>query len=629
MTELYSRLSQFWEICVKFSGVFQFSGWMSSLLYSAIMFSFMISVQVSAEPANGYVGTTEQFVVNGESKQMVGYLYKQGQTRSQNVEIFVDKPRSKGRLPVAKVAANKRRADLKDLMGLSDDKVGFGWDLPKSLAFSDRKIYVYPEGQTKVLPSEIAGIDQSILLSSLKSPIGICYGVYTRDSDQFLSGWVYDENTSSAMMKAVLYVDAPQQSGGKFVMNVPVFEDRSKIARLNGFKRSDIGFSVKLPGWVRDSGRKIYLSCVLKNGKQIDIPFQKAGRTLAYDIAFQNLGMTRSAIPVRVLSWSPEIRSPRRVRALSQDPWVQMDTMTDESGGMGEGNKFWLVSTSMEDQNYSPVRPGKGMNALLPEDPLYQVYASRVSGGNYSLRMVMDKMTGKEMDGTNIVPTFLFGAINESFDIGFKESQKRPRLGDNLYVDLTYRLNKMHTRATSGLLPPKARISLGIATRSEGLNNGYVTSEKKYVEINLDRTESYDLCPARGEAYRGIRLPWDVPATNSDPEGIYDSRHAWGLSGHKPGASAIRNATSGGELVYYDQKAIRNWIVKTEMGDGWIHLRIPISYLMVRYSWKRLPSHWDAVQVGGIYLGSEIWGRGFLDWEVKELSVFSMKNEIN
>ena len=75
MAELYSRLSQFWEICVKFSGVFQFSGWMSSLLYSAIMFSFMISVQVSAEPANGYVGTTEQFVVNGESKQMVGYLY--------------------------------------------------------------------------------------------------------------------------------------------------------------------------------------------------------------------------------------------------------------------------------------------------------------------------------------------------------------------------------------------------------------------------------------------------------------------------------------------------------------------------------------------------------------------------
>ena len=42
-----------------------------------------------------------------------------------------------------------------------------------------------------------------------------------------------------------------------------------------------------------------------------------------------------------------------------------------------------------------------------------------------------------------------------------------------------------------------------------------------------------------------------------------------------------------------------------------------------------LPSHWDAVQVGGIYLGSEIWGRGFLDWEVKELTVFSMKNEIN
>jgi hypothetical protein len=32
------------------------------------------------------------------------------------------------------------------------------------------------------------------------------------------------------------------------------------------------------------------------------------------------------------------------------------------------------------------------------------------------------------------------------------------------------------------------------------------------------------------------------------------------------------------------------------------------------------------VRIGGIYLGLEMWGRGFLDWEVKDVNIFSMKN---
>ena len=625
MTKLLKQLSESWKALTNACIGNISLGRMNPIASSTAILVMLMSAESSAQSRNVYVGTTEQFVVNGDTKLMIGYLYQKGQNRIQNVEVYIDKPRTKGGVLIAKIAANQKRPDLKSVLGIVDDKVGFRWVVPKAQAFSNRKIFVYPEGQYQVLPSGIAGSDLSIVLAPFKSPVGVSYGVYSKGSEQFLTGWVYDENASPSDMKVQVYVDAPRSSGGKIVMEVPIDEDRSKIAKLNGFKRSDIGFSVLLPGWVRDSGRKLYLTCVSKNHKVIDVVFQKSGRISGDDTASQSLELTRTASPARVLSWSPGIRSPRRLRALSQDPWIQFDTLTDESEGVGGSNLFWLVSTSMENQNYSPVRPDKGMNALLPNDPLYQVFASQLDDKKYSLRMVMDKISGKDLSGADVIPTFLFGAINESFDIAFNDIQK-PRIGDNIYVDITYRINKLMTKDTRGILPPKARVSVGVATRYQGDNYGLGTQEKKYVEINLERTQSYDMCPQKGEAYSGIHLPWNITKTNSDAEGIYDSRHTWGLSGHKPGASAIRNTTTGGELVYYDGKAIENWIVKKDLDDGWIKLRIPFSFLMIRYPWQRLPENWNDVRIGGIYLGLEMWGRGFLDWEVKDVNIFSMKN---
>ena len=87
------------------------------------------------------------------------------------------------------------------------------------------------------------------------------------------------------------------------------------------------------------------------------------------DIVSQSSNTLR---PEQILSWSPEIRSPRRARALSTSPWYDILTLVDESGGNSNSPGFWLVSTSLEDAYYSPVLPDHSMDALLPADPAFQ-----------------------------------------------------------------------------------------------------------------------------------------------------------------------------------------------------------------------------------------------------------------
>ncbi|MFM7131057.1 MAG: hypothetical protein ACKO0V_17045, partial [bacterium] len=58
-----------------------------------------------------------------------------------------------------------------------------------------------------------------------------------------------------------------------------------------------------------------------------------------------------------ILSWSPDIKSPRRVRALSVAPWFDTSTYIDELSGKDHQKGFWLISTSLEDAYYRPAVP--------------------------------------------------------------------------------------------------------------------------------------------------------------------------------------------------------------------------------------------------------------------------------
>lgn len=332
-----------------------------------------------------------------------------------------------------------------------------------------------------------------------------------------------------------------------------------------------------------------------------------------------------SVNPADILSWSPGITSPRRVRAMSKPPWINPMTFVDELAGKDHQPGFWLVSTSLEDAWYRPVMPDHSMDALLPTDPAFQVTSQKLADGRFALRMLMNKAGKYDNRGNNIESRFLFGAVNDSFDLRFQSIDK-PSVSDQIMVEFQYRIRQLKLMPTPAAPYPRVRFAVGMGTRHKGMNGDKVTSETNFMEINLARTEGYDYCISGRPPYFGIRLPVDLPRLNSDPSKIYDLRHCWGLSAFKAGNPAASELTSGGELVYFNAKTTPE-VKITSLPDNWRLIRIPMSELMQDYNWQRPPSSWNEAEVAGIYLGIEAWGRVVAEWEVKNLLVYKLPQD--
>jgi len=90
MTKLLERFLKPLKVKTQVDLGIKILGWIDPIVCSTVILVLLISAKSSAQSSNGYVGTTEQFIVNGGNKLMVGYLYKNAQIRSQNIEIYID-----------------------------------------------------------------------------------------------------------------------------------------------------------------------------------------------------------------------------------------------------------------------------------------------------------------------------------------------------------------------------------------------------------------------------------------------------------------------------------------------------------------------------------------------------------
>jgi hypothetical protein len=330
--------------------------------------------------------------------------------------------------------------------------------------------------------------------------------------------------------------------------------------------------------------------------------------------------------PIRSLCSSPGLASPLRVRAISQAPWINNLTFVDESNGAAPSNGFWLVSTSLEDKYYRPVRPGHFMDALEPADPAFRVSALKLPSQRYALKLTMDKSLPFRYRPNAIQPAFLFGAVNDSFDLRF-EKENKPSVADDIRIRLDYRINRISLIPSRQVPDPRIRFCVGMAVRHQSTYQNQPLSESKYVEINLFRSSGYDYCISGKSPYPGIKLPPSVLKLNSDPIKIYDLRHCWGaatLDNNLANELQLANQISG-EMVYYNSAAISDRVKSTRLGNGWNQIEIPISLLMKIYSWSRPPADWAETEVGGIYFGMEAWGNVRAEWEIKEIQIDSIR----
>lgn len=259
------------------------------------------------------------------------------------------------------------------------------------------------------------------------------------------------------------------------------------------------------------------------------------------------------------------------------------------------------------------------MDALLPDDPIFRTLASMSNSGRYTMRLTLDNTNGRTIDGTMTDQANVFGGFNDSYDINPPQGRK-PSVGENVFVELEYRVIDRRTWNSRGIDPSRARFAVGAATRFRNPNVGFESEISNFTEVNLDRGATADLCPSLGLANANLTLPPGVARNASDPAGKYDTRHFWGLNQPTP------TYPNGGEMVIFDRQAIRGVIAESQTPDGWIRLRIPMSYLIASYEWVRKPKSWGDVEIGGIYLGLEVWAKGIVDVEVREYRAWSAGN---
>lgn len=180
---------------------------------------------------------------------------------------------------------------------------------------------------------------------------------------------------------------------------------------------------------------------------------------------------------------------------------------------------------------------------------------------------------------------------------------KHTTLDENIYLDLNLSLEEVQGVNDPIAGPPKMRVTFGVVAKWKDSTG---SEQKGFVEINLYRTENFDLCTK--EANTGGRT-FDQAC---DPDGIYDRRHFFG----------------NGEIVYYNAAVMsRSWALQPpadrSSSPSAIHYTIPIGALFRYYAWTKPPDRWSDAHIHGVYFGHEIWGRGRISTSVSDLGLYT------
>ena len=303
------------------------------------------------------------------------------------------------------------------------------------------------------------------------------------------------------------------------------------------------------------------------------------------------------------MTWAPDLSSDCHALALSAAPWRQPTQGNDCAPGGG----FWLLSTTTEDLDFrnqykgvvhmDDFRPRSQGEADSPWE--YGFYPR--GDGRYRLGWVVDKVNFPKY-----VDRHTGAFLNDSFDAN--STVARPNVGNDLVLDVDLRLRASEgvsdDRTVTVFEEPnwdqvisdpagrvvgeaKNRVTVGITARSKA-------GVLYFVEINLYRTPNWDLV--------------------NDPADLYERQGNWDLPGF-----------GTGQLVYYNGVHLSrvpgvgaDLPALTPEPDGPMrHFTIPISTLFTSYAWPYPVGSWSDVEIAGIYIGTEIWGRGRVWFELE------------
>jgi hypothetical protein len=329
----------------------------------------------------------------------------------------------------------------------------------------------------------------------------------------------------------------------------------------------------------------------------------------------------RLDLPIRVYSWNPNITNDCYIfNDYEKNGWwrrpAALSPMCESKAGRPAA---WVIASYNEGvpDKYPPgeiIPPSK-----IGKGKLWHFQFLPMNDGAFSLLMDLDKLNQPDY-----LDQFTWVGLQDSFDLN--PGVPKPNLSEDLYADLTIAVHEagraMNPQVTPLVQPKrfweigKGRVHIGVMLRWEEHKPAFRLRETYNLEVVFWRDPEYDGCTTDTNWWGPPAQP---PGTPCDTTGLYDRRGVWG---------SVKVGEGGGEAVYFtanglDQVLGYGMPMLTPKG-GFETYRIPISKLVKSHRWKRPPAAWGDVQVAGVYVGLEAWGKARVAFEVKDYRLYAV-----
>lgn len=547
-----------------------------------------------------------------------GYAVNQyDQSKALSVRLYQNAPLDRGGSLIATGPINLPRIDIARPLKIKKANIGFNIKLPAGMAKKKIYAHAFPTDikASSLIPGpvdggQIAPDESNNVPPAAKGLEGAVSAIVTSNGSQKVVGWASDKGQSKNL-QIHFYADSDASRPEAFAGSTMADIDRSQ-----GQANSRWGFEWTVPPHLLISGRTLYAYALNPTTRETKI-LNPGGTFIPMDLA-----LLRTTTPVRSPTWSPKIASGCSIRALSASPWF--DQRFSKDCGNAPTLPAWIMSTSLETDGFSPSKPGRFMDAIPANDPMFTTTATLDPESNrYVMTLRLDKSPRKDLEGFDVIPHHLFGGMLDSYDANLPKDQ-HVNMGDNYFIEFSYRMKDWNPLIDAAYKNPRLRFTIGVTFRFDGIGpSGEKSSEVGFTEVNIRRTDNFDLCPMGSRCTHGLPVPQQNSTGNGDPDGTIDHRNAWGFS-----AGGTLPCTYGsqcsGEQVYFNA-AVLSSIIHESTGDGWMYIRIPLTYLTAQYPWMRKPVRWENTDVAGVYLAFEGWGLTIGEVEIKDYQAFILR----
>ncbi|OGF67235.1 hypothetical protein A3I27_04550 [Candidatus Giovannonibacteria bacterium RIFCSPLOWO2_02_FULL_43_11b] len=235
----------------------------------------------------------------------------------------------------------------------------------------------------------------------------------------------------------------------------------------------------------------------------------------------------------------------------------------------------WVFGTTNEDVNFE----GGALNSFLPDGKVAKFAFNDKGDGTYQIGWVVDKVS---FDLYRDKYTF-FG-FTDSWDVN---KIAFPTLDQDVHSSFRLKLMAQDQLSDPSNGLAKNRVMIGAVATWNGRTH--------FVEVNLWNTDNFDLC-------KGI----------CDPDNIFDRR-----TSYKNVDSIYFNGPKLSSAIDYNSPSL-------SPGGAFQDFDIPWTRLYQNYVWSDPPASWKDIKLQGVYIGTEVWGKGRVWTEFDNYQTYSL-----